>query len=443
MSLQSLQKTLDNLALVIEKEVFRGALAKETQEIEYLHKQMYTELQQHYFGSKSGGSANFATQRNDVSTSGKPWLSILDSYVLDAIEALKKAFEADPKIGFAEKPTAKKLVARCLKKNPNAIIVPGGKKADSFEAGVGNPYNRIKDTARDTLNKLTNSTVDYRELFWEGRDYDKMTKEEKNKFTMAKAVNLGHKTSVANYVAGAFEGELPDELGQGYTGTLREGAQDDWKEIEKIYAQYKKDLGTISLGIKQHNPKVSFEGGKPVAELGAHTVYLMGEGTIVNSAGEKSTESMANQVTGPGLTLIRTKIEKFFQKHNYLKMSGSRSAVDKMRDAFLMSPKIRKLAKGSAAQKAKLVKKAPDSPIISSEIGTLVEKGARSKGVAAVKGKGSKSKSKKRGAVASESRNNFLDLQVLLNAKLPQTVAQNMGSPALETEQDALQVVYE
>ena len=60
-------------------------------------------------------------------------------YVLDAIEALKKAFEADPKIGFAEKPTAKKLVARCMKKNPNAIIDPGGKKADSFEAGVWSP----------------------------------------------------------------------------------------------------------------------------------------------------------------------------------------------------------------------------------------------------------------------------------------------------------------
>ena len=459
MSIQSLQNNLDALAEYITKGVFRKDLGKlAAQEITYTFKQMYDELQHHYFGSGSGGTAIFAVkankeggQRAGKASSGKTWLKVLENYCNDALVALEREHLNDAG-NFLISKSSGKLIVTAFRENATAAKLYGDSDPRAGKGIGANPYDTLGKVRSKALNDLTAKSQDYRELFWNGGLLEGYEAPDgtagtlaARKYSMGLAINLGHITGVserqASALGGLLEGDLEGpQFNESATEGQREQAAEDWKAVEEVKRRYVAELQGHTLGVDRDDQAIAFDIStkKPITILNVDRIKLVGEGSVINIVGkdkaQKKEERAFNTLTGQGIRDIQNAIREFYAGKDYLRMPGSKTPVEKVRDSFINIPKVRALAKGPALRNARKGTPTPKTQL-TADFGQQKIQTTSHKGVPQepTKGKGKSRKGTKRpNAVASESGDNFLQLQVLLNAKLPRTVAENMGEPRLE-----------
>ena len=431
MAIGSLQNQLDEMAKIVKKKVFRNTLALFAQQIEYTYKQMFDELKSHYY--KVGGVKQPTVQAKlDKDNSLE---KVLENYVEEAINGLIKGHTDVQGMQINSSSAGKELTVIAFPKDDLAATLFG---SSTLIAGVekGTPYSQLSDIRTKVLNGIVAKNQRYRDLFWEGKQlkgYDADGNENKKAaglnpatYSMGKAINLGHVTGVTFETLTAMDQTLPDSLGAGSTEPMSAGAAEDWKEVEQIYGDWREAIAEFSLGLDFEAPKFDFEKGTVIIQQ--DKVFLLkGEGAQVNVRKDK--EQKAKGLTGAGLKKVSKALKDFYRKHNYLERSGSKSARQRVRDELLSSPKLRKLTKSAAAKKWSSNKK-NDPPMRTSLIGKQTVKATRRKGQALNSTKG---KARQPGALKSSgSGDSIASLAALLNQKLPQTVAKNMGPPGLE-----------
>ena len=132
-------------------------------------------------------------------------------------------------------------------------------------------------------------------------------------------------------------------------------------------------------------------------------------------------------------TIIKKVVEKFFKKvgtNERVSMQGSSSLRDKM-----LSKAIEPLVTIDAKNKKVKISTKIDPRKVKLKTGGKVDVAQAAGGVAAFKiSKGKKAKSKPKGKVQKATTSSYSVAAIMgnINAKLPQTVADNMGAPALE-----------
>jgi hypothetical protein len=422
MALKNIEKDADALAAFIGKGM-RTRMGLESHDIRYESKDMENDLKSHYFGSISKGTAHH------VKGSMKNWEAVLTKYCKEAIGALHKTHT-----------------------NVSGVMIfPDGYSANTylhvfamqsgnpFFKGLSNPYNTLSDLRTQALNGLLESNPDYKELFWGKANRSKSlskTKGDKgldpNTYSMAHAVNLGHYKGVAGQQAAAvhsamgdMQGDLDDE------GRSTPEAVEDWENLQARIKWHEEVLGELLLKIDHDSPKFDanqIRSGSKSIIFNTNTFYLKGEGSKSNKG--KDWEQKAGTAVQAFKNELQGLIKSYKTKHeDVFHASGSSHPVEKIIQIFTPT-KLRKLAKKNTLKRLK-TEPAKRKPFVRS-IGTSVLKSANHKAVP-LENTSKKQAVKTRRPAAESGSGQLASLVQLINAKLPQTVAQNMGAPGLES----------
>ena len=431
-----IEQELEMISQLVEDKIFRDACNNTAQQIEYSFQQMFNDLKSHYIKKDVGGKKKVRGPTvQDKINKGIGSEEVLKNYVEDAIDALIKAHTGVQGMSILEQEPKKKLVVIAFEKNEAAAELFGKDDPTAGIAVGGTPYNALSQIKTPVFNGIVAKNQSYRDLFWEGKQlkgYDADGNVNKkaagldSTYSMGKAVNLGHVTGVTFEALTAMDNALPNQLEMDMSQSLE--VQKDFEEVRKNYAKYRAKIRSYSLGTEHVGLALDFtKSGSDVVTVQADKFYLMGEGEKVNVG--KLDEQGAKGVTGSGTRRMREQIAAFYEKHPYVKRSGSKSAMQKVRDALIANPKLRKATKSKAAKKwTRNKKQAP--PRITKPIATKTADISRVKGQALNSTKG---KARQPGALKSSgSGDSIASLAALLNQKLPQTVAKNMGPPGLE-----------
>ena len=422
MAIQNLNSEFQALAHVLDKALARKAATEESNDMSFDFTKMFKGLMGHYFeGSATGGTAKYVGRKKDSK-------EIVEKYVKEAIDALYHHFLNDSKRRFIIESYSKGRFLRvfCLSKNQFYV----GSKLQ----GATNPYNALRDESNDVYNALVESNPDYKKLFW-GDATAFLSKKKgdgglnKRTYGLGNALNAGHLKGVSGNLAHATHdvtSKLASDLDQ-VNMDATDPAFKDFKRLRMALKKHNFKLGKIILNVQHDRPK--FDDGKIASNkliFETDKISLEAEGAKSNIG--KEWELAAGNAVRKMKNEINKEIEKFFEAHPIWEREGSKSIRDKVKDSFA-SPKVRKLAKNKAKTKYKKPGGKVSKPLkpITVTDATLVSKGEDTSAMADTKGKG-----KRAFARGAEQGPNLASLQALINAKLPQTVAQNMGPPGLE-----------
>ena len=422
MAIQNLNSEFQALAQVLSDKVMRTAATQQSNDMKFDYTRMIRGLMTHYFGSESGGTAGPVIGRTKGSK------EIVKKYVSEAIDALYKFYANDQARRFIiESYTKGKFLhVFCLGQNQFYI--------GTQIQGVANPYDTLRDTSGDIYNEIVEGNPEYRRLFW-GDASAFLSKEKgdgglkKSAYGMGNALNAGHVIGVSENLAHATY-DVTKGLEQNINDINipeTDPAFKDFQRLKETFSIHNEHLGKIVLKVKHNRPK--FDEGK----IASGTVLFETDFLSLVAEGAKSNigkkwESEAGNAVRRLKNKVLKELEKFMEAHPIWAREGSKSIRDKVHDTFA-TPKLRKRAKNKAKTKYKKpggkVSK-PLKPIIV-ETATLKSKSSVGSPMADTKGKG-----KRAVARGAQQGPNLTSLQALINAKLPQTVAKNMGPPALE-----------
>ena len=443
MSTVALKKTLDDLAKNLAKTDFvRNMMAREAQDIEFKKSQMAEELKDHYF-NPDDENGQHVTLGEKLKREKKKNQTVIEDYVEDALIALTKGYGEAESVGVMPSTNmGAYLRVIAFKHNPTA-------PKKSLERGTKNPYKKLSDIKSAVLNDVVKKNQRYRDFFWGGRYLSNEEDPQGNKgalkasqFSMGSAIHLGHKHGVSIETATALGEALPDQLEAPKNMTPEQ--KEAFKAVNEKLASYKIGLGKYAIGLDDVTFKFDAK-GNPVFK--SSKVYLLaeGQGENVDKKEEKWYQAGPPKEDGglpkdfPGtkkglLELINVIADFYKENAKYLTMPGSPSVIERARNS-LVSPRVRKLS----TKKSKAFKKTPKKetkkpkPRITSNLGTAVAT------VKSVRGAPLESTGSKVGAVSGQRKttvggNSFTSLIALLNQKLPDTVARNMGPPGLQNQ---------
>ena len=419
MALQNLHAEFEGLATILKKELARRGAEQQSNDIEFVFDEMKQGLMGHYFeGSKTKGTAQYIGKKEDA-------LKIVTKYVKEAIDALATAY-ATAKEGFIveEHQPGKYLYVIALK--PNSFY-----KNKEFK-GMTNPYGKLRAVSTEVYNGLVQSNPEYAALFW-GNPSAKLRQKKGGpglnpmKYSMATALNLGHKKGISGQLAHATEDALSSSLQQLDDVEIDsdDAAFEDFTELRKTVRKYQAKLGRIVMRVDHDRPtfkEQSLKDGKITFET--DIISLFAEGQKQNKG--KEWEQAAGDTLKAMRKEVQPMIEAFFKKHPIWERHGSKSIKEKVRDS-MVTPKLRKLAKKKTIKKFKK----QDSALKNIKDYTVLDVGIKSQRQSGQPMANTKGKHKPARRGASESATSIAPLMALLNAKLPQTVAKNMGDPRL------------
>jgi len=418
MALQNLHAEFEGLAAILKKELARKGAEQESNDIEFIFDEMKQGLMGHYFeGSGTGGTAQYIGRKEDA-------LRIVTKYVKEAIDALATAYtNAKQEFIIEEHQPGKYLYVIALK--PNSFY-----KNKQFK-GMTNPYGKLRDVSTAVYNGLVESDPEYAALFW-GNPSAKLSKKggpglNPRKYSMATALNQGHKKGISGQLAHATKDALSTNIQE--LGELEMDSEDaafkDFTELRKTVRKYQAKLGKIIMRVDHDRPtfkEQSLKDGKITFET--DMISLFAEGQKQNKG--KEWEQAAGDTLKAMRKEIQPMIEAFFKKHPIWARHGSKSIKEKVRDS-MVTPKLRKLAKKKTIKKFKK----QDSALKNIKDYDILDVGIKSQRQSGQPMANTKGKHKPARRGASESATSIAPLMALLNAKLPQTVAKNMGDPGL------------
>jgi len=435
MAIQNLISEFEGLAEVLSGAIARKSAEVESNDMDFEFSKMFKGLMGHYFEGSSGkkvdkaGKFSKKKQRYTVpGTSTAQYIGqkagakeIVEKYVTETIDALYVQFSTDSKKRFIieEYTKGKSLHVYCFKI---------GEMKDL--KGSPNPYGALRDESTKVYNKVVSDSSEYKRLFW-GDASAVLGKGglKKSKYSMSNALNAGHLTGVSGNLAHATHDAVNSMLEDLDNVNIPETdpAFKDYKFLRMKVKRQNMDLGRIVLRVGHDRPAFKdnkISSNKIVFET--NRISLEAEGAKTNSG--KEWESAAGNAVRKMKNDLAKDIEDFYKKHPIWAREGSKSIRNKVRDSFA-SPKLRKLAKKKALETYKKPGGRQKTPLKPIEItkATLISKSEDGQPMGDTKGKG-----KRAVARGAQQGPNITSLQALINAKLPQTVAQNMGPPGLE-----------
>ena len=284
-------------------------------------------------------------------------------------------------------------------------------------SGSAKPYNTLSTLRSEVGGKLMKAPK-YKKLF--AKSYQSAG------YLMA----IGHDVGVVSAKGSAIVNELEDH--QGIIIGEIDVAKDAIDLIKKFDLKYNLQL--------EHYRDVKVEGGKLTKNVEVHSNL---EGHFYNSVVKANREGdlgFSEKEIAKKIQTVLKGIRKRINKHfaslgadEFAKVETSQSMLDDMKAMILFSPKIKKVTKNK-----KIVKKLPtkikepknfsDKSKPRERKMTTVSK--QDKNYSAMPAR--KSPAKER--ATTESGDSLAPLMAILNSKLPQTVARNMGPPGLENQ---------
>jgi len=351
-----------------------------------------------------GGAGKTKDERKQLpkhSPFGSSDAGLLEEFAGDLIEALADKVDSGKYAG-AEVET---------------IIHPrknSGKLLKIKVSGSAQPYNTLSTLRSDVGGKLM-KTPKYKKLF--AKSYQSAG------YLMA----IGHDVGVVSAKGSAIVNELEDHQGIIIGGI--DVAKDAIDLIKKFDLKYNLQL--------EHYRDVKVEGGKLTKNVEVHSNL---EGHFYNSVVKANREGdlgFSEKEIAKKIQTVLKGIRKRINKHfaslgadEFAKVETSQSMIDDMKAMFLFSKKVKRATKNK-----KIVKKRPTkikqpknfSDESKSRERKMTTVSKQDKNYSAMPARKSPTKEK-----ASTESNNPGQLMALINAKLPQTVARNMGPPGLE-----------
>ena len=342
---------------------------------------------------------------------GKEFEETLMAFCKDLLVKYKEYVHANSNIGYT-----------LIKQTGNTIRFSLKAQSDADK-----PYNNLRDLKAKLGNELIESNVEYKKLFSRAREYTR----EGGGFGALAAI--GHEVSVAQEKADILTTSLgnADQALKiaGVNADIMGGVRQIFKEANLTFSiendrQFDYKAGTFN---SRQPVKSNMEGSFLNSVLKANKGY----------GGEEAEQKIIDAVHKAFLE-AQKRIDEYYSKikgvKKYANQESSPSIMHTVKTIVIseaLNSKAAKKKNSRLASKYKKVKKPASRPTTKTKKKTTLNAKEYS-GTSAIAGvKTPRDKPTRRGTTESGS---LAPLMALLNAKLPETVAKNMGPPGLENQ---------